>query len=78
MVAREIDKTHVVIRAEFKYRNEVVRRFPKAFNVPPRYATHMMVVADLNGGWDDAVGDVIVAAWDLQRRSDYSSGSTGR
>jgi hypothetical protein len=70
LVARQLDDTHLVIRAEFDYRDSVVRRFPATFSVPPRYIKHMMVVADLVHGDADAIEDALEAAWLLQRRAD--------
>jgi hypothetical protein len=34
--------------------------------VPPRFAKHMMVVADLDTGDDGAVEDAVESAWRLQ------------
>jgi hypothetical protein len=67
LVARALDESQVVIRAEFDYRDSIVRQFPGTFSVPGRYAKHMMVVADLARGDPGAVEDAIVAAWELQR-----------
>jgi hypothetical protein len=74
LVARQLDEEHLVIRAEFDYRDEIVRMFPATFSVPAHFAKHMMVVADLEGGDDGAIQDALVAAWTLQRRA----GRTGR
>jgi hypothetical protein len=67
LVARQLDDAHVVIRADFDYRDAVVREFPRTFSVPDRYVKHMMVVADLAGGDADAIADALEAAWQLQR-----------
>ena len=69
LVARQLDETHLVIRADFDYRDSVIRQFPGTFSVPARYARHMMVVADLAGGDAGAIEDAIEAAWQLQRHS---------
>jgi hypothetical protein len=66
-VARQLDDTHVVIRADFDYRDSVLRQFPGTFSVPARYAKHMMVVADLAGGDAGAIEDAFEAAYLLQR-----------
>jgi hypothetical protein len=66
LVARQLDEAHVVIRADFDYRDSILRQFPETFSVPPRYAKHMMVVADL-GGDAGAIEDALDAAWRLQR-----------
>jgi hypothetical protein len=69
LVARQLDREHLVIRAELDYRDQIVRMFPATFSVPARFAKHMMVVADLAGGDDGAIQDALVAAWTLQRRA---------
>jgi hypothetical protein len=68
LVARLLDEQHLVIRADFGYRDQIVAAFPTTFSVPPRFAKHMMVVADLAGGDDEAIEDALHAAWALQRR----------
>lgn len=67
LVARQLDDVHLVIRAEFGYRDSMLREYPGTFSVPPRYLKHMMVVADLTGGDADAIEDALEAAWQLQR-----------
>jgi hypothetical protein len=69
LVVRQLDAGHVVIRADFEYRDWVLRQFPETFTVPARYRKHMMVVADLAAGDPGAIEDAIVAAWELQRRA---------
>jgi len=66
LVARQLDGTHIVIRASFDFRDFLLRSFPETFFVPPRFAKHMMVVADLENGNGDAVEDAVIAAWELQ------------
>ena len=66
LVARQLDPTHLVIRTDFAPRDQLVSRHPETFEVPTRYAGHMMVVADLAVADDDAVEDALVAAWGLQ------------
>ena len=67
LVARQLDDGHVVIRADFDYRDSVLRQFPGTFSVPTRYIKHMMVVADFAGGDAGAIEDALEAAWRLQR-----------
>jgi len=67
LVARQLDDSHVVIRADFDYRHSVLRQFPETFSVPTRFAKHMMVVADLANGDAGAIEDALEAAWHLQR-----------
>ena len=70
LVARQLDETHVVIRADFDYRDWLLRQFPGTFSVPVRYLKHMMVVADLANGDAGAIEDALEAAWQLQRGAD--------
>ena len=67
LVARQIDDVHLVIRADFDYRDSMLREFPGTFSVPARYLKHMMIVADLAGGDAGAIEDALEAAWQLQR-----------
>ena len=70
LVARQLDDAHLVIRADFDYRDSMMRQFPATFSAPDRFARHMMVVADLASGNADAIEDAIEAAWQLQRGAD--------
>jgi len=67
LVARQLDDVHLVIRADFDYRDSIMRQFPGTFSVPTRYVKHMMVVADLERGDAGAIEDAVEAAWQLQR-----------
>jgi hypothetical protein len=67
LVARQLDDVHLVIRADFDYRDSILRQFPGTFSVPTRYIKHMMVVANLASGDPGAIEDAIEAAWQLQR-----------
>ena len=66
LVARQLDDSHVVIRASFDFRDFLLQSFPETFSVPKRYAKHMMIVADLEHGNADAVEDAVIGAWELQ------------
>ena len=66
LVARQLDDTHVVIRASFELRDLLLQSFPETFSVPDRFARHMMIVAELEQGNPDAVEDAVIAAWELQ------------
>jgi len=70
LVARQLDDSHLVIRADFDYRDSLLRQFPETFSVPARYSKHMMVVADLAGGDAGAIEDAFEAAWLLQRSAE--------
>lgn len=75
LVARELDPEHVVIRTDFDARDVLVRTFPDTFSIPPRYAKHMMVVADLRSGSAGAIEEAILAAWRLQSGHPDDTGS---
>jgi hypothetical protein len=66
LVARQLDDTHVVIRASFDFRDLLLQSFPGTFSVPKRFARHMMIVADLEHGDARAIEDAVIAAWELQ------------
>jgi hypothetical protein len=66
LVARQLDESHVVIRASFEFRDFLLHSFPETFSVPERFARHMMIVADLAHGNPDAVEDAVIGAWELQ------------
>ncbi len=70
LVARQLDDARVVIRADFDYRDELVRQFPGTFSVPARFLKHMTVVADVASGDAGAIEDALEAAWQLQRSAD--------
>lgn len=69
LVARQLDDTHLVIRAKIPDRDALVLQSPQTFSVPRRFRSHMMVVADLTGD-EEAIQDALVAAWELQRGAD--------
>ncbi len=66
LVARQLDDSHVVIRASFDFRDFLLHSFPETFSVPGRFAKHMMIVADLEHGNADAIEDAVIGAWELQ------------
>ena len=66
VVARQLDASHIVIRASFEFRDLLLRSFPETFSAPDRFAKHMMVVADLENGNADAIEDAVIEAWQLQ------------
>ena len=67
LVARQLDDRRLVIRADFDFRDSMLRQFPGTFSVTTRYIRHMMVVADVAGGDAGAIEDALEAAWQLQR-----------
>ena len=48
-----------MIRADFDYRDSILRQFPQMFSVPTRYFAHMIVVADLGNPRTKLVTDVL-------------------
>ena len=66
LVARQLDRSHIVIRSSFDSRDFLVRSFPETFSVPRRFAKHMMIVADLEHGNAEAIEDAVIGAWVLQ------------
>jgi hypothetical protein len=66
LVARQLDDSHVVVRASFDFRDFLLQSFPDTFSVPKRFASHMMIVADLENGNADVIEDAVIAAWELQ------------
>jgi len=66
LVARQLDDSHVVIRASFDFRDFLLHSFPETFSLPARFAKHMMIVADIENGDADAVEDAVIGAWELQ------------
>jgi len=66
LVARQLDHSHIVIRASFDFRDFLLHSFPDTFSVPRRFAKHMMVVADLENGNAEIIEDAVIGAWELQ------------
>lgn len=75
LVARQLDDAHLVIRADFDYRDSILRQFPGTFSVPRRFVKHMMVVADVMTGDAGAIEEALEAAWQLQRSAELSGQS---
>jgi hypothetical protein len=61
LVARQLDESHIVIRASLDFRDFLLHSFPETFSVPKRFAKHMMIVADLENGNKDVVEDAVIA-----------------
>lgn len=66
LVARQLDDSHVVIRASFDVKDFLLQAFRETFSVPNRFRKHMMIVADLENGNADAIEDAVIGAWELQ------------
>jgi len=70
LIARQLDGNLVVVRASFDTRDVLIHQFPETFSVPRRFEKHMMVVADLANGDEDAIEDAVTSAWRLQTETD--------
>jgi hypothetical protein len=68
LVVRWLDSTSVVIRAGFEARERLLADHPDTFGVPPRFESHMMVVAELERADPEAVRRAISESVELQRR----------
>src|SRR6478609_8318481 len=66
LVARQLDDSHIVIRASFDFRDFLLHSFPDTFSAPRRFAKHIMVVADLENGNAEIIEDAVIGAWELQ------------
>jgi hypothetical protein len=66
LIARQLDDSHVVIRASFDLRDFLLQSFPDTFSVRKRFAKHMMIVADLENGNAAVIEDAVIDAWELQ------------
>jgi hypothetical protein len=67
LVARQLDRDHLVIRIDFDFRRSLMQTDTATFSVPNRYVKHMMVVADFVLGDANAIEDALDNAWQLQR-----------
>ena len=57
LIARQLDGNQIVIRSSFDTRDVLLHQFPETFSVPRLFEKHMMVVADLANGDEDAIED---------------------
>ena len=70
LVARQVDDVHLVIRADFDYRDSVLRQLPRDVHRPdPVHQAHDELDQDLARGDAGAIEDALEAAWQLQRRA---------
>jgi hypothetical protein len=69
LIARQLDEAHMLSRAPFEARDALLRQFPEPFSLPRRFRKHLMLVADLHQGDEDAIEDV-AAAWRLRTEDD--------
>lgn len=67
LIARQLDHAHIVIRADFDYRDAMLRQFPTTFSLPSRLEKHMMLVADIDQADVGVIEDALTAAWELQK-----------
>jgi hypothetical protein len=67
LVARQVDESTLLIRADFKPREDLLDRHPGTFSMRPNLEAHRKVLADLGHGDIEAVCGALMAAWLLQR-----------
>jgi hypothetical protein len=65
LVMRPEDADVVVVRCDIGERERLLVDHPETFSVPPRFAKHMMIVADVAGN-PDAIEDAVIEAWEMQ------------
>ncbi|HEY6932019.1 MAG TPA: hypothetical protein VI452_01370 [Marmoricola sp.] len=68
LVARRLDDSTLLIRADFAPREELLARYPTTFWMRPELEAHMKVLADIADGDIAAVREALTAAWELQTR----------
>ncbi|MEJ7833057.1 MAG: MmcQ/YjbR family DNA-binding protein, partial [Nocardioides sp.] len=68
LVARLEDATTLTVRSSFAARERLVRAHSETFGVPPALESHRKVQVALDHGNDEAIREVITAAYDLQRK----------
>ena len=66
LIARELDHAHIVIRTGFGDRKALLLEYPQTFSITPQFLRHMMIVADLDSGDEEAIAGALAAARDLQ------------
>lgn len=67
LVARQLDASTLLIRSDFREREDLLDAHPSTFSVRPQLEGHMKVLADVIHGEVDAICDALTAARDLQR-----------
>lgn len=68
LVARWLDESSIVVRADFEARERLLEDHPETFTLPPRFESHMKVVVELDRADEAALARGISEAVDLQRR----------
>jgi hypothetical protein len=58
----------ILIRVDMSQREALLAQHPDTFGVPPRWAAHEKVQADLDGD-ADAIREAITASWERQRQA---------
>lgn len=67
LVARQVDASTLLIRADFEPREDLLDRHPSTFSVRPDLEAHRKVLADIDRGDIAAICQALVAAWKMQR-----------
>lgn len=67
LVVRQDEPGTVLVRVTFEDRERLLEAHPETFGVPPRFESHMKVLADLDGD-SAAIRKAIRLAWTSQKR----------
>lgn len=67
LVARQVDKSTLLIRTDFEPREELLDKHPDTFAMRPNLEAHMKVLADIEHGDIAMVCRALRAAWEMQR-----------
>jgi hypothetical protein len=67
LVARQVDSSTLLIRADFELREGLLATYPSTFSLRPELEAHMKILADIADGDLTAVCAALRAAWTMQR-----------
>ncbi|WP_299447686.1 hypothetical protein [uncultured Phycicoccus sp.] len=67
LVARQVDESTLLVRADLESRERLLDRYPDTFSMRPNLEAHMKVLADVENGDLAAVREALRAAWEMQR-----------
>ncbi len=67
LVARQVDESTLLVRADLESRERLLDRYPGTFSMRPNLEAHMKVLADVGDGDIAAVCGALQAAWEMQR-----------
>ena len=67
LVARQVDESMLLIRADFEPREDLLDKHSGTFSMRPNLEAHMKVLADIGHGDIAMVCAALRAAWEMQR-----------